>query len=468
MTVRQLDWQNFRRYHFIGIGGSGMSGIAEAMHSMGFEISGSDISDSSTLDRLQGLGIKTHIGHSPEHIADAEAVIVSNAIAPNNPELLHARNVSLVVTRAEMLGTLMRAGIGFAVAGAHGKSTVTSMLGHIFNCAGESPTVVVGGLIRNQGKHGSVGSGNLFVAEADESDDTFLYLNPTSAIVTNLDADHLERFGGDFTRMLDYFYDFLRVLPFYGELVFNADNEYCVALAERLNRRYLTFGMAKSADYSVERELVDHGQRCVITSKDTQHEFVLQIPGEHNASNACAAVAMADVMGVERDLVCAAMESFTGVGRRFEDKGEVKIEDAPTVRLIDDYGHHPTELRATIETARELWPKRRLVMLFQPHRYSRMSYHLHEFAEVLCAVDKLVLTEVYGAGELPVVNCQSSDLCRALHARGTIPVLTSTVEMATEVLRSLAQADDVVLLQGAGDVVRASEMLCPLQPVDQK
>ena len=458
MAIRQLDWRNFKRYHFIGIGGSGMSGIAEAMHSLGFAVSGSDIADSSTMRRLAKLGITTYIGHDPVHIGEADAVVVSNAVHADNPELQQARKTSLVVTRAEMLGTLMRSGTGFAVAGAHGKSTVTSMLGHIFGYAGESPTVVVGGLIRNLGTHGSVGSGDLFIAEADESDDTFLYINPTSAIVTNLDKDHLERFDGDFQSMLDYFYEFLRTLPFYGYLVLNSDSSECMELGKRLGRNFATFGAGKDAHYRIERQIGSDGQDCkVIKGGQPICSFSLKIPGEHNARNATAAVAMADLMGIDRSVISTAMQTFAGVGRRFEDKGETKIFGGPKVRLIDDYGHHPTELRATIATARELWPDRRLTMLFQPHRFTRMAYHLHEFAAELSPVDKLVLTDVYSAGEPPIAGGQTTDLCRALQARGCVPVLASTVDMAVEVLRNLVLDGDVLLLQGAGDIVRAGE-----------
>ncbi|HNR91422.1 MAG TPA: UDP-N-acetylmuramate--L-alanine ligase [Dokdonella sp.] len=448
--------QDFRHVHFVGIGGVGMSGIAEVLHNLGYAVSGSDRADSPTTRRLAGLGIDVRRGHAAAHVEDIDVLVVSSAIADDNPELLAARERRIpVVPRAEMLGELMRFRRGIAVAGTHGKTTTTSLTASVLAEAGLDPTFVIGGQLTAAGANARLGTGEYLVAEADESDGSFLMLAPVIAIVTNIDADHLENYDGDFARVKQAFEAFLHRLPFYGVAVLCIDDPEVAALAALTPRRTLTCGIDSAADVRASNLRQDGARMHFdlhLPDADEAVPVKLNLPGRHNVQNALAACAVGWQLGVSAAAMQTALAAFQGVGRRFTLRGEVAL-DRGKVLLVDDYGHHPSELAAVFAAARGGWPGHRLVVAFQPHRYSRTRDLLDDFARVLADVDVLVLTEVYPAGEAPIANADGRALARAVRARGKVdPVLVEHPRDLRATLPTLLADGDLLLLLGAGDI----------------
>ncbi|MGB0134234.1 UDP-N-acetylmuramate--L-alanine ligase [Dokdonella sp.] len=462
MTPQQLPehgdiMQDFRRVHFVGIGGVGMSGIAEVLQNLGYSVSGSDRADSATTRRLASLGITIRHGHDAANVDNVDVLVTSSAIRKDNPELLAARERRIpVVPRAEMLGELMRFRRGIAVAGTHGKTTTTSLVASVLAEAGLDPTFVIGGQLTAAGANARLGTGEYLVAEADESDGSFLMLSPMIAIVTNIDVDHLENYGGDFEQVKAAFEQFLHRLPFYGLSVLCVDDAEVAKLAALTPRRTLT--------YAIDNELADfratnvrqQGARMhfdlLLPAMEDAVAITLNLPGRHNVLNALAACAVGWQLGVPPAALQAAMCGFQGVGRRFSLRGSLAFEKGSAL-LVDDYGHHPSELAAVFEAARSGWPDHRLVVAFQPHRYSRTRDLLDDFSRVLADVDVLVLTEVYPAGESPIANADARALARAVRARGKVdPVLIEHPSDLRAALPALLEDGDLLLLLGAGDI----------------
>ena len=456
-------FRNFRRVHFVGVGGVGMSGIAEVLCTLGYSVSGSDKVDNAATRRLASLGARIERGHDAAHVAEVDVLVVSSAIRPDNPELVAARERRIpIVPRAEMLGELMRFRRGIAVAGTHGKTTTTSLTASVLAEAGLDPTFVIGGQLIAAGANARLGTGDYLVAEADESDSSFLLLSPVIAIITNIDADHLENYDGDFERVKKAFSDFLHRLPFYGVAVLCIDDAEVAVLARETNRRVLTYGIDAAADLRASNV---HQEGC--STQFTLHlpddgpalPVSLNLPGRHNVLNALAACAVGWQLGVEPAAMQRALAKFEGVGRRFQLRGEIALDHGRAL-LVDDYGHHPRELAAVFAAARTGWPARRLVVAFQPHRYSRTRDLLDDFANVLAEVDVLVLTEVYPAGEAPIANADGRALARAVRARGKVdPVLVEHPRDLPDALAPLLTDGDLLLLLGAGDIGAAATEL---------
>ena len=464
MITRRLDthgdiMSDFRRVHFVGIGGAGMSGIAEVLHNLGYAVSGSDKSDSVVTRRLGSLGIQIHKGHDAANVADADVLVVSSAIKPENPELAAARERRMpVVPRAEMLSELMRFRRGIAVAGTHGKTTTTSLVASVLAEGGLDPTFVIGGQLLAAGTHARLGTGEYLVAEADESDGSFLMLNPVIAIVTNIDADHLENYGGDYALVKKAFGDFLHRLPFYGVAVLCADDAEVMQIAQTTTRRVLTYAVRAPADVRASNVRQRGAQMHfdLHLPDNAALAVTLNLPGLHNVENALAAAAVGWQLGVEPAAIARALGAFQGVGRRFQFRGELAL-DAGSALLVDDYGHHPRELAAVFAAARGGWPERRLVVAFQPHRYTRTRDLLDDFANVLADVDVLVLTDVYPAGEAPIAGADGRALARAVRARGKVdPVLVDHPRELKNILPALLADGDLLLLMGAGDIGAAT------------
>ncbi len=446
----------FNCVHFVGIGGVGMSGIAEVLLTLGYTVSGSDSADNATTQRLSALGATIHRGHRAEHVGGVDALVVSSAIKADNPELIEARARRIpVVPRAEMLAELMRFKRGIAIAGTHGKTTTTSLAASVLSEGGLDPTFVIGGKLLSAGANARLGGSEWLVAEADESDGSFLRLNPLVSVVTNIDADHLENYGGDFERVKQAFNEFLHRLPFYGLAILCIDDPEVAALAAHTPRHVVRYGFAQSADVRASN----------ITQTGQQMHFLLHLPGEapvpmtlnlpgrHNVLNALAAAAIGWQLGISVEAIARALARFEGIGRRFNLKGELALANGGSALLVDDYGHHPAELAAVFAAARGGWPERRLVACFQPHRYSRTRDLFDDFAKVLSEVDGLVLCDVYPAGEAPIQNADSKALARAIRSRGRVdPVLAGTAKELPIVLGDVLQANDLVILLGAGDI----------------
>lgn len=461
------EMRRIRRMHFVGIGGAGMCGIAEVIKNQGYDVSGSDIKASKTTARLEQMGVQVFIGHDAANIVGADVLVVSTAIDSENPEIKAAieRHVP-IVRRAEMLGELMRYRHGIAVAGTHGKTTTTSLLTCMLDEEGLDPTYVIGGLLNRTGTNAALGASRYLVAEADESDASFLHLQPMAAIVTNIDADHMDTYGGSFEVLKDTFIQFLHNLPFYGLAVMCGDDPVIRELLPRVGRPVLTYGFADNNDIRAV-DVVQMGMQTCFTVLRRDREpltVVLSIPGLHNVLNALAAIGIATDEGVSDAAIARALEGFTGVGRRFQIQGEFALGDG-SVKLVDDYGHHPKEVEATIKAARQSHPHHRLVMLFQPHRFSRTRDCFEDFVDVLSQVDVLLLMEVYPAGEKPIVGADSRSLARSIRLRGQVePILVEPVDTQLEpVLKSILQAGDLVLTQGAGNVGAVSNDLARQQ-----
>jgi UDP-N-acetylmuramate--alanine ligase len=451
------------RVHFVGIGGVGMSGIAEVLCTLGYHVSGSDNVDNATTRRLTALGATVHRGHVAANVMGADCIVVSSAIKRDNPELAEARAQGIpIVPRAEMLAELMRFRRGMAVAGTHGKTTTTSLLASVLGEGGLDPTFVIGGQLLAAGANARLGSGDWLVAEADESDGSFLRLNPLVAIITNIDADHLENYGGDFARVQAAFAEFLHRLPFYGLAVLCIDDAEVAMLAADTSRHMMTYGFADHADVRAEDVTQDGGcMRFTLRLPDDSRTAIeLALPGRHNVQNALAAAAVGWQLGVEPKTIAAALQKFEGIGRRFNLLGKLRTPKGAIVQLVDDYGHHPKELEAVFAAARGGWPDKRLVVAFQPHRYSRTRDLFDDFASVLSSVDALVLTEIYPAGEAPIVGADAKSLARAIRARGRIdPVVVNAASDLVTILPDVLQDGDLLLLMGAGDIGSAAQQL---------
>ena len=445
--------------HFVGIGGSGMCGIAEVLHNLGYKVSGSDLADSATLARLRTLGVATHVGHAAAHIAGADAVVTSTAVQQDNPEVLAARERKIpIVPRAVMLAELMRLRRGIAIAGAHGKTTTTSLVASVLAEGGLDPTFVIGGRLNSAGTNAKLGGGEYIVVEADESDASFLNLLPVMAVVTNIDADHMETYGHDFGRLKQAFVDFLHRMPFYGTAILCVDNPAIRDILPRVTCPVTSYGLAEDAEVrAVDVRAVGTQmhftvlRRNGVTLPDLQVE--LNLPGEHNVLNALATIAVATELNVPDEAVLRALAGFTGVGRRFQSHGEQRTQDGGRFTLIEDYGHHPVEMAATMAAARGAYPGRRLVLAFQPHRYSRTRDCFEDFVKVLGGADAVLLTEVYAAGEAPIVAADGRALARALRVAGSVePVFIDDIADLPRRIASAARDGDVVLCMGAGSI----------------
>ena len=453
--------KEFRRVHFVGIGGSGMSGIAEVLCTLGYEVSGSDNADNAATRRLASLGARVMRGHNASNVLGTDCVVVSSAIKHDNPELMEARSQRIpIVPRAAMLAELMRFRRGIAVAGTHGKTTTTSLTAAVLSEGGLDPTFVIGGQLLAAGANAKLGDGQWLVAEADESDGSFLRLNPLISIVTNIDADHLENYGNDFERVKAAFAEFLQRLPFYGLAVLCIDDPEVAAIAADTPRHVMSYGFAEHADVRAE-DVEQEGGRMHFTLRlpeDASIRVSLALPGRHNVQNALAAAAVGWQLGVSPASIAAALEKFAGIGRRFNDLGEITTPQGARVQLVDDYGHHPKELAAVFAAARGGWPHKRLVVAFQPHRYSRTRDQFDAFAAVLSEADALVLSEVYPAGEQPIAGADAKSLARAIRARGrNEPVVVSQVADLVDVLPDVLQDGDLLLMMGAGDIGHMSQ-----------
>ncbi len=445
-----------KRVHFVGIGGSGMSGIAEVLVTQGYTVSGSDLAESAPTRRLAKLGVVVAIGHASANIAQADVVVVSTAVAVDNPEVIAARERGIpVVPRALMLAELMRLTKGIAVAGTHGKTTTTSLIASVLAEGGLDPTFVIGGRLLSADSNARLGTGEFLVAEADESDASFLYLTPELAVVTNIDADHLETYGHDFARLTRAFVDFLQRLPFYGVAVVCADDPNVRSIIPTVTKTLVTYGLDEGADLRA-TEVVNVGgrMRFVARAKGSPDLSVeLAIPGLHNVRNALAAVAIGREAGVDDAAIARALAEFRGVARRFQRHPDVTLADGGTYVLIDDYGHHPAEMEATLDAARASFPGRRIVLVFQPHRYSRTRDLFEDFVRVLSTADAVVLADVYPAGEAPIVAADGRALARALRVAGKVePVFVDDIAEVTGVIRTIVQDGDVVLTMGAGSI----------------
>jgi UDP-N-acetylmuramate--alanine ligase len=444
-----------KRVHFVGIGGVGMCGIAEVLHNLEFSVSGSDTAENANTRRLAGLGIRVTIGHDAAHIAGADVVVISSAVKDTNPEVQAARAAKIpVIPRAEMLAELMRLQHGIAIAGTHGKTTTTSLAASVLAQGGLDPTFVIGGRLNSAGTNARLGRGEYLVAEADESDASFLHLQPFMAVVTNIDADHMETYGGDFNRLKQAFIDFLHNLPFYGLAILCTDDPNVRAILPYLHKPVRTYGTGADADVRA-TDITQDGMQMhfnvTIGKRGTPMSISLNQPGRHNVLNALAAITVANELNVPEAAIREGLASFAGIGRRFQVNGRIPVTGGD-VLLVDDYGHHPRELAATIQAAREGWPQRRLVVAFQPHRYTRTRDLIDDFSAVLAGCDTLLITEVYAAGEVPISGADGRALCRAIRARGGNPVFVENVNDLPTLLTDTLRANDLLLTLGAGNI----------------
>jgi len=447
-----------RRIHFVGVGGSGMSGIAEVLANQGYEVSGSDLTESATTKRLAAQGVRVTVGHTAENVAGADAVVVSTAVKEDNPEVIAARERHLpIVPRAQMLAELMRIKQGIAIAGTHGKTTTTSLVASCLAEGGFDPTFVIGGRLNSAGANAKLGAGEFLVAEADESDASFLFLSPVVSVVTNIDADHMETYGHDFGRLKQAFVDFLHRLPFYGVAVLCADDANVREILPRVAKQVVTYGIDSPANFRAENIVAADGCMkfdCVRTNGSVSRlSITLNLPGHHNVLNALAAIAVATEVGVDDTAIVKALADFKGVGRRFQRFGEVACPAGGTFTLIDDYGHNPVEMAATIAAARGAFPGRRLVLAFQPHRYTRTRDCFEDFVKVLAGVDGLLLAEVYAAGEAAIVAADGRTLARAIRVAGKVePVFVEDIANMPQAILETARDGDVVITMGAGSI----------------
>jgi UDP-N-acetylmuramate--alanine ligase len=449
--MRRVD-----RIHFVGIGGSGMGGIAEVLLNLGYQVQGSDLRAGPVVQHLESLGAKIVLGHSAAHLEGADVVVVSSAIPADNPEVAEAQRRRIpVVKRAEMLAELMRFRYGIAVAGTHGKTTTTSLVASVLAEAGLDPTFVIGGRLNSANTHARLGAGRFLVAEADESDASFMHLQPMLAVITNVEADHMGTYGGDLERLHQTFVDFLHNLPFYGLAIVCSDDPGAASLLPRIPRAVLTYGFGAAADVRA-TDFRQDGRvsrfRVTRPGGAAPLEIELKLAGRHNALNALAAIAIALELEVPDEALLRALASFGGIDRRMQERGEIAAGEG-TALLVDDYGHHPTELKCTLEAIRGAWPGRRVVVAFQPHRYSRTRDLMDDFARVLSGTDALLLCEVYAAGEDPVPNADGRALARAIRSRGKVePVFVEHVEALPEALAGVLRPGDLLVTFGAGSI----------------
>lgn len=456
------DMGRVQRIHFVGIGGVGMSGIAEVLHNLGYQISGSDIAENRTTQRLAGLGIQIFIGHEAAQVDGVHAVVVSSAINEQNPEIIAAREQRIpLIPRAEMLAELMRFRHGIAVAGTHGKTTTTSLVASLLAEGGLDPTYVIGGRLNSSGTHAKLGESKYLVAEADESDASFLHLQPVIAILTNIDEDHMETYEGDVEKLRHTFVEFLLRLPFYGLAVVCFDDPLARSILPEVAKPFVTYGTDPEADVVISdiRFSAATSHFTVTLPDSAPFSVSLNMPGRHNVLNATAAITVAHELGVEKDAMQRALEQFQGVGRRFQIHGTMSI-DQDEAMVVDDYGHHPREMAATVAAIREGWPERRLVMVFQPHRYTRTRDLFEDFVQILSQVDVLLLLDIYPAGEKPIAGADSKALSRAVRLRGQVdPVFVEQPDEIVDVIPGFIEDGDIVLVMGAGSIGHVAEQL---------
>ena len=447
--------------HFVGIGGIGMSGIAEVLLEQGFRVSGSDLGQNAITARLIKAGATVFKGHAAENIAGADVLVTSSAVARDNVEVITGQSNNIpVVQRAEMLGELMRFRKGIAIAGTHGKTTTTSLVAAMLAAADMDPTFVVGGVVNSARSNARLGSGEYLVAEADESDASFLHLQPQMAVVTNIDADHMETYGGDFDRLKQTYVAFLHNLPFYGLAVLCFDDPEVKQISTDLGRPHLSYGLSDGADFQA-TEIRQEGKNSYFSVQrygKSIGEFHLAMPGAHNVQNALAAIVIADKLGIPVEAMQRSLALFEGIGRRFQTLGMLKVGDGE-VEMVDDYAHHPKELFATLDAAGDCWPEQRIVVVFQPHRYSRTRDLFDDFAQLLSSVDCLIVTEVYPAGENPIPSADGRALCKAVRKRGNDPVFVEDLEQLETLLPEFLKPGDVLLTLGAGDIGRFAVQL---------
>jgi UDP-N-acetylmuramate--alanine ligase len=445
-----------KHIHFVGIGGAGMSGIAEVLVNLGYQVSGSDLSKNGVTDRLAALGARIAIGHDAENIEGANAVVVSTAVRSDNPEVLAARHRRIpIVPRAVMLAELMRLKQGIAIAGTHGKTTTTSLVASVLAAGGLDPTFVIGGRLISAGANARLGTGDFIVAEADESDASFLNLFPVIEVITNIDADHMDTYGHDFARLKQAFIEFTHRLPFYGIAVLCVDDPNVKEILPFVSKPIIRYGFAPDAQVRAVNVVAKDGRMHFTAMREDAApiDIVLNLPGTHNVQNALAAIAIATELEVKDADIQRALADFNGVGRRFQRYGEVPTADGGTYTLVDDYGHHPVEMAATVAAARGAFPDRRLVLAFQPHRFTRTRDCFEDFVKVLSTVDALVLTEVYAAGETPIVAADGRALARAIRVAGKVePVFVETVDEMPDALAAIVRNGDVVITMGAGSI----------------
>jgi UDP-N-acetylmuramate--alanine ligase len=457
--------RRIHRIHFVGIGGSGMSGIAEVLVNLGYEVQGSDLKPNPVTERLEKLGARVMIGHLAENVGDADVVVISSAVSQENPEVASAlaRRIP-VVPRAEMLGELMRFRYAIAIAGTHGKTTTTSLASSILAEGGEDPTFVIGGRLKSAGTNARLGAGKYLVAEADESDASFLHLNPMIAIVTNIDNDHLGTHDGDFDRLKQSFVEFLHNLPFYGLAVLCVDDAHVRSILGKVNRPVVGYGFSASADLRAEnlrRDGLRTHFEVVRRADKLRLPVTVNLPGMHNVLNSLAAIAVALEIGIAHEAIQRALANFQGIDRRLTHVADISLAvGGDPVTIVDDYGHHPTEIAATLDAIRQGYAGRRVVLAFQPHRYTRTRDLLDDFAAVLSTGDVLLVTEVYAAGEAPIAAADGRAICRAIRTRGMVePVFVEKVEMLDEALRTVLQPGDVLVTMGAGSISAVSHSL---------
>jgi UDP-N-acetylmuramate--alanine ligase len=448
-----------KHIHFVGIGGSGMNGIAEVLLNLGFQVSGSDLADSAVTQRLQGLGATIYQGHDTQNLRNADAVVISTAVKADNPEVVAAREQRIpVVPRAVMLAELMRLRQGIAVAGTHGKTTTTSLVTSVLAKGGYDPTFVIGGRLNSSGANARLGTGEFIVAEADESDASFLYLTPILAVVTNIDADHMETYGHDFGKLKQAFVDFIERLPFYGRAMLCIDDENVREILPRISKPITTYGFSEDAQIRAVNVRHEGGKMrftalCRHNSIPIDLDVTLNLAGLHNVLNSLAAIAVALEVGVAEDAIVAALAEFQGVGRRMQRYGEISLADGGSFTLIDDYGHHPVEMKATLAAVRGAFPDKRLVLAFQPHRYTRTRDLFEDFVKVMSGVDALVLGEIYAAGEAPIVAANGRALMHALRVAGqSEAVFVENIADMPQAIMQMARDGDVVLTMGAGTI----------------
>lgn len=453
--------------HFVGIGGSGMSGIAEVLLNLGYRISGSDLSQSAVTKRLADLGASIFLGHQAEHVSGADAIVTSTAVANNNPEVIAAREARIpVVPRAVMLAELMRLKRGIAVAGTHGKTTTTSLVASVLAAGGMDPTFVIGGRLNSAGANAGLGQGEFIVVEADESDASFLNLLPVMAIITNIDADHMDTYGHDVAKLKSAFVEFTQRLPFYGSAIVCADDANVREILPFVSRPVTTYGINSDAQVRATNVRASGTRMLFDVERHTRHgdlpkiSVELNLPGLHNVLNALAAISVATELGVDDAAIVKALSNFGGVGRRFTQIGDFKSKDGGQFSVIDDYGHHPVEMAATLAAARGAWPDRRIVLAFQPHRYTRTRDCFEDFVKVLSSADAVLLTEVYAAGEPALVAADGRALARGVRVAGKVePIFVEDVAAMPEAIQNFAQSGDVVIVMGAGSISKVPEQL---------
>ncbi|WP_299008160.1 UDP-N-acetylmuramate--L-alanine ligase [uncultured Shewanella sp.] len=449
------EMRRVKHIHFVGIGGAGMGGIAEVLVNEGYRLSGSDIAKNAVTSRLESLGVTVHLGHGANQVEGADVVVVSTAIDNENPEIIAAKALRIpIVRRAEMLAELMRYRHGVAVAGTHGKTTTTSLIASVYAQAQRDPTFVIGGLLNSAGTNARLGSSRYLIAEADESDASFLHLQPMVSVITNIEADHMDTYDGDVEKLKNTFVDFVHNLPFYGVVVACIDDPIVRDLLPRFGRKVVTYGFSEDADVQG-INFSQQGYQSQFTVRRQGYNDVslnVNLPGQHNVLNALAAIAVACEDDIEDGAIEKALNDFQGIGRRFEQVGEFET-DKGLIKLVDDYGHHPSEVAATIKAAKMGWPEKRIVMIYQPHRFSRTRDLYEDFVDVLSQVDCLLLLDVYSAGEAPIAGADSRALCRSIRQRGQLePIFISDKNMLDSLLPEILKGGDLLLTQGAGNI----------------